>query len=95
MSNQTKAIPSFSNEAEERAYWETHDSTLHLDETKAKQVVPMLYPLASCGILVLRTDDQCVLKIGTPAVVAALASAASSVAIGSPVRRAISKYAAS
>ena len=31
MSNQTKAIPSFSNEAEARAYWETHDSTLHLD----------------------------------------------------------------
>ena len=27
MTNQTKAIPAFADEAEERAYWESHDST--------------------------------------------------------------------
>ena len=39
------ATPAFSNEAEERAYWESHDSTEHLDWTKAQKVVlPRLKP---------------------------------------------------
>ena len=45
MNKQTKAIPAFTNEADERAYWESHDSTLHLDWSKAKQVsLPHLKP---------------------------------------------------
>lgn len=38
MNKQTKTIPAFTNEAEERAYWESHDSTEHLDWTAAKKV---------------------------------------------------------
>jgi len=31
-----KEIPKFNSEAEERAFWETHDSTEYLDWSKAK-----------------------------------------------------------
>ncbi len=45
MSKQTKAIPKFANEAKERAYWESHDSTEHLDWAKAQKVrLPNLKP---------------------------------------------------
>ncbi len=45
MSKQTKAIPKFSDEAQERTYWESHDSTEHLDWSKAKKVMlPNLKP---------------------------------------------------
>ena len=45
MSKQTKATPQFASEAQERAYWETHDSTAHLDWAKAKKVtLPNLKP---------------------------------------------------
>ena len=37
MSKQTKASPKFANEAQERAYWEAHDSTMHVDWTQAKR----------------------------------------------------------
>lgn len=40
MNKPNKVIPKFSNEAEERAFWEKHDSTEYLDWTKAKRVVP-------------------------------------------------------
>jgi len=40
-----KAIPKFANEKDERAYWESNDSTEHLDWTKAQQVsLPNLKP---------------------------------------------------
>ena len=40
-----KAIPTFANEQEERAYWESHDSSEHLDWTQARQVsLPKLKP---------------------------------------------------
>ena len=38
MNKQTKTIPKFADEAAERAYWETHDSTEHLDWAKSKKV---------------------------------------------------------
>ena len=38
MSKQTKTIPKFADEAQERAFWETHDSTEYLDWSKAKKV---------------------------------------------------------
>lgn len=38
-------IPRFANEAEERAYWESHDSTPHVDWTQAKKArLPNLHP---------------------------------------------------
>ena len=45
MNKQPKAIPKFANEARERIFWETHDSTEHLDWTKAQRVtLPNLKP---------------------------------------------------
>ena len=45
MSKPNKAIPKFNSEAQERAYWESHDSTDHLDWAKAKKVtLPNLKP---------------------------------------------------
>ena len=38
MTKQASAIPKFANEAQERAYWESHDSTEHLDWSKVKTV---------------------------------------------------------
>lgn len=40
-----KAIPRFETEAQERAYWESHDSSAHVDWSKAQKVVlPNLRP---------------------------------------------------
>jgi predicted DNA binding CopG/RHH family protein len=40
-----KTIPKFKNEAEEREFWESHDSTEYLDWSKAKRVnLPNLKP---------------------------------------------------
>ncbi|HSV53534.1 MAG TPA: BrnA antitoxin family protein [Burkholderiaceae bacterium] len=40
-----KATPKFTSEKDERAYWEAHDSTKHLDWSKAQKVsLPNLKP---------------------------------------------------
>ena len=40
-----RPTPRFKTEAQERAYWEAHDSTEHVDWTKAKKaVLPNLRP---------------------------------------------------
>lgn len=47
MTNQTakKAIPKFKTQAQERAYWESHDSTVHLDWSQAQKArLPNLRP---------------------------------------------------
>jgi predicted DNA binding CopG/RHH family protein len=45
MNKQLKTIPQFSNEEEEQAFWESHDSTEYLDWSKAQSVVlPNLKP---------------------------------------------------
>ena len=45
MNKQIKAIPAFTTEAQERACWEKHDSTDHLDWSKArKATLPNLKP---------------------------------------------------
>ena len=45
MSKPIKTIPKFANEAEEREFWETHDSTDFLDWGQAQRVVlPNLKP---------------------------------------------------
>lgn len=45
MKKPLKPIPEFASEAEERAFWETHDSTEYLDWSKARRVsFPNLKP---------------------------------------------------
>jgi predicted DNA binding CopG/RHH family protein len=45
MKKQLKAVPKFSNEEEERRFWEQNDSSDYLDWSKAQQVVmPNLKP---------------------------------------------------
>ncbi|OHC71339.1 MAG: hypothetical protein A3H93_04425 [Rhodocyclales bacterium RIFCSPLOWO2_02_FULL_63_24] len=45
MSKPTKTMPRFASEAEERAFWESQDSTAYVDWSKAKRVVlPNLKP---------------------------------------------------
>jgi predicted DNA binding CopG/RHH family protein len=40
-----KTIPKFQNEAEERKFWESHDSTEYLDWSEAKKInLPNLKP---------------------------------------------------
>ena len=51
MNKQTKAVPKFANEAQERAYWESHDSTEHLDWSKARKVL-----ITSKGLVTRRTS---------------------------------------
>jgi predicted DNA binding CopG/RHH family protein len=38
MNKQLKIVPKFRSEAEERAFWEKHDSADYLDWTKAQRV---------------------------------------------------------
>lgn len=43
--NKRKKIPAFKNEAEERAFWENHDSTEYLDWSQAENIhLPNLKP---------------------------------------------------
>lgn len=45
MSKQLKTVPHFASEAEERKFWETHDSTEYLDWSAAQRVIlPNLKP---------------------------------------------------
>jgi predicted DNA binding CopG/RHH family protein len=45
MRRKTKPIPSFRTEADERRFWETHDSTGYIDWSKAKRArFPNLKP---------------------------------------------------
>jgi hypothetical protein len=47
MTKLTNPIPKFASEAQDRAYWETHDSIELLDWSKAKKVtLPNLKPSA-------------------------------------------------
>ena len=45
MTKRLKPVPAFASEAEERKFWETHDSADYVDWTKAQRVVlPNLKP---------------------------------------------------
>ena len=45
MNTNLKSIPKFRNEAEERRFWETHDSSNYVDWSKAERVrLPNLKP---------------------------------------------------
>ena len=48
MSRKLKSVPVFKSEAEERRFWETHDSSLYLDWSKAERVrLPTLKPTST------------------------------------------------
>ncbi|KQN73751.1 BrnA antitoxin family protein [Devosia sp. Leaf64] len=56
MSKSLKPIPTFKTEAEERAFWESQDTTDYIDWGKAKQVVmPNLKPSSASISLRLPT----------------------------------------
>jgi CopG antitoxin of type II toxin-antitoxin system len=45
MRKRSEPIPTFESEAEERRFWESHDSTDHLDWSRAERVrLPSLRP---------------------------------------------------
>jgi predicted DNA binding CopG/RHH family protein len=45
MSKKLKSVPKFRSEAEERRFWESHDSSTHVDWSKARRVrLPNLKP---------------------------------------------------
>lgn len=57
MSRKRKPIPSFKSEAEERAFWETHDSTEYVDWSRAERVrLPGLKPSTKAISLRLPLD---------------------------------------
>lgn len=45
-----KPVPKFASEAEERAFWESHDSTDYIDWRKAQRVVMPNLKLSSTSI---------------------------------------------
>jgi len=48
MSKKFKPVPAFSSEADERLFWETHDSTDYVDWSKAQRVrLPNLKPTSA------------------------------------------------
>ena len=57
MSRKRKSIPTFKNEAEEQAFWESHDSTDYVDWSKAERVrFPHLKPSTKAISLRLPVD---------------------------------------
>ena len=57
MTKKLKATPKFKSEAQERAYWETHDSSEHIDWSKAARVrLPNLKPSTKAISLRLPVD---------------------------------------
>ena len=52
MNTKLKSIPKFRNEAEERRFWETHDSSNYVDWSKAERVrLPNLKPSTTSSSL--------------------------------------------
>ena len=58
MDRQLKPIPAFRTEAEERVFWETHDSTDYVDWSKAVRArfpnlrrTPQPAPLVDAGVV--------------------------------------------
>ena len=48
MSRKLKPVPAFATEAEERQFWETHDSTEYVDWSKAQRIrLPNLKPTSA------------------------------------------------
>ena len=63
MSKQRKNIPSFKSEEEERAFWESHDSTDYLDSpfqsrNKPEQGVSEAVQAAGCWVLLMERNSS-------------------------------------
>ncbi len=57
MSRKLKPVPTFKNEAEERVFWESHDSTDYVDWSRAERVrLPNLKPTTKAISLRLPLD---------------------------------------
>ena len=57
MSKRRKPVPSFASEAEERAFWESHDSADYVDWSRAERVrFPNLKPSSKAISLRLPVD---------------------------------------
>ncbi|TAN56423.1 MAG: hypothetical protein EPN26_03915 [Rhodospirillales bacterium] len=57
MTKKHKTLPKFKSEAEERTYWESHDSSGHIDWSAAKRVrMPNLMPSTKAISLRLPVD---------------------------------------
>jgi len=57
MTRKPKALPAFRDEAEERAFWESHDSTDFIDWSRAERVrLPNLKPSTKAISLRLPVD---------------------------------------
>ena len=57
MARQRRPVPVFETEAEERAFWESHDSSDHVDWSKARRVrFPNLKPSTKAISLRLPVD---------------------------------------
>ena len=57
MSRKLKPVPAFKNEAEERAFWESHDSTDYVDWSRVERVrLPNLKPTTKAISLRLPLD---------------------------------------
>lgn len=54
--NNPKPTPAFASESEERAYWESHDSTAHLDWSKAQKVKLPNMDSINLHVLILKQD---------------------------------------
>ena len=66
MSKKLKSIPKFRSEAEERRFWEPHDSSDHVDWSKAERVrLPNLKP--STTAISLRLPVSLLERIKVPA----------------------------
>ena len=50
MTSELKPVPNFASEHEERTYWETHDSTQHIDWSKAEKMMLPNLKLSSTAI---------------------------------------------
>ena len=56
MNKQTRTtLPKFANEEQERAFWETHDSTEYLDWANAQKVTLANLKLAVCAAALMAT----------------------------------------
>lgn len=59
MTKRKKPIPDFASEAEEREYWDSHDTTEHFDTAGAKRVsLPNLRPSSPLRAISLRLPES-------------------------------------
>lgn len=49
MNQQLESVPAFASEAEERAFWESHDSAEYVNWDDAAAVFPNLSPAPAAG----------------------------------------------